>query len=129
MPQIDWLLDTSILVDLFRGSLGAEAWIERLPAGSRFVSVITAAELLAGCRNRTEQRKLDQELRQYTMLLIDNEISQTALGWYKQFHLSGGVCFFDCMIAATAARYNLKIATQNIKHFKNFPDIHAARPY
>ena len=48
-PETPWLLDTSILVDLLRGSKPARDWIDSLSESVRLISVITAAELLAGC--------------------------------------------------------------------------------
>lgn len=60
-----WLLDATILVDLMRGSEPARNWIDSLPEGACTISVITAAELLAGCRNRTEQRTVERELDHY----------------------------------------------------------------
>jgi len=49
---IRWLLGTSILVDLLRGFPAARDWIDSIPQPERAISVITAAELLAGCRNK-----------------------------------------------------------------------------
>ena len=63
MAANNWLLDTSILVDLMRGSKSARDWIVSIPQDARAISVITAAELLAGCRNRAEQRALERELK------------------------------------------------------------------
>ena len=51
------------------------------------------------------------------------------LEWYKNFHLSYGVGFLDCLIAATAYEKNVPIATLNDKHFKQLTDITIIRPY
>lgn len=123
-----WLLDTSILVDLLRGHKPARDWIDSVPAVARSISVITAAELLAGCRNRTEQRAVERELDLYVMIWLAEDTSEMALAWYKRFRLSHGVGFLDCLIAATAARHGLHLATLNLKHFP-FPDLELERPY
>ena len=52
-----WLIDTSIVVDILRGHSPAKDWVDTLPEEGRFVSVVTAAELVAGCRNQAEQRR------------------------------------------------------------------------
>ncbi|MBI3244021.1 MAG: type II toxin-antitoxin system VapC family toxin [Chloroflexi bacterium] len=91
--------------------------------------MITSAELLAGCRNQSEQRRVERELALYSMLWIDEEISKTALGLYRQFHLSHGAGFFDCLIAATAQVHGLQLATLNTRHFAPFPNIEPRRPY
>ncbi len=127
-PETRWLLDTSILVDLLRGSKTARAWIDSLPETMRAISVITAAELEAGCRNRAEQHTVERELELYEIVWLSEDVSQMALELYKQFHLSHSVGFFDCLIATTALRNELRLAALNLKHFP-FPDLKSERPY
>ena len=55
--------------------------------------VVTYFELLAGCRNRREQRIVSREMRNYHLLFLTEDISRTALSWYTRFHLSHGVGF------------------------------------
>jgi len=124
-----WLLDTSILVDILRGYKPTRDWVDSIPPTDRFVSVITAAELLAGCRNQTEQRAVERELALYTMLWLDEGASQAALEWYRRFHLSHGIGFLDCLIAATAVQRGLRLATLNLKHFGPLTNVHAERPH
>lgn len=124
-----WLIDTTILVDVLRGNTSARIWIDALPEDGCAISVITAAELLAGCRNRTEQRTVERELELYEILWITEEISQTALDFYKRYHLSHNVGFLDCLIAATAIVNGLQLATVNLKHFAPFPHLVSERPY
>jgi predicted nucleic acid-binding protein len=97
-----WLLDTSILVDLLRGDRSARIWIDSVPETARIISVVTVAELIAGCRNRAEQRTVERELSLYELAWITDSASQSALDLYKRFHLSHNVGFLDCLIAATA---------------------------
>jgi predicted nucleic acid-binding protein len=124
-----WLLDTSILIDILRGQAVARNWVDSLTWPARAVSVITGAELLAGCRNQREQRAVERELNLYSVVWIDESISQTALDSYKQFHLSHGVGFLDCLIAATALRHGLRLATLNLKHFTMLSGVQVERPY
>ena len=126
--ETPWLLDTSILIDLLRGSKPARDWIDSLSENARLISVITAAELLAGCRNRTEQRAVEREIALYGLVWISEDVAQTALEFYKQFHLSHNVGFLDCLVAATALKNELRLATLNLKHFP-FPDLKSERPY
>lgn len=129
MAETDWLLDTSILVDVLRGYAEARDWIDSIAEDHRFTSVITAAELVAGCRNRAEQRNIDRELKMYTLVWLDEDISQNALDLYRRFYLSHGIGFHDCLIAATAMRRNYRVATLNLKHFRIFLKVKANRPY
>lgn len=116
-------------MDILRGHTEARDWIDSVAEVHRFTSVVTAAELFAGCRNRAEQRKIERELRIYALVWLDEDISQDALDLYRSFHLSHGTGFHDCLIAATAMRHKYRVATLNLKHFKIFSNIRATRPY
>ncbi len=110
MPSISRLVDTSILVDFLRGNQAAKTWLESFPSGELALSVITTAELIAGCRNQAEQNLVEKELAIYPIIWISGAISPTALGWYRQFHLSQGVGFLDCLIGASAHHYGFSYA-------------------
>jgi hypothetical protein len=123
MPVSDYLIETTILVDVFRGKPEAITWVDSVPVQGRWVSVITVFELLAGCRNRREQRVVGEEMRNYHLLLLTEESSRTALSWFERFFLSHGVGFLDSLIAATAVHRDLPIATLNTKHFEPLPGV------
>ncbi len=129
MTDTTHLLDTSIFIDYLRGNETAKAWFGNFSTNELAYSVITAAELLAGCRNRREQDIVEKELALYPMIHISGAISQTALEWYRQLHLRHGVGFLDCLIGASAHHYDLIICTLNDKHFRPFPDLKMERPY
>jgi predicted nucleic acid-binding protein len=129
MADERWLIETSVLVDLLRGETRARRWIDDLPNDARAISVVTAAELLAGCRNRREQRNVEREIELYDLLWIDETISAHALDLYKQFHLSHNIGFLDCLIAATALEHHLTLATLNVKHFHPLLQLQVVCPY
>jgi predicted nucleic acid-binding protein len=129
MPVGSRLLDTTILVDVFRNDPQAIAWVNSLPPQGRSVSVITYFELLAGCRNRREQQVTAREMRTYRLLILSERISRTALSWYRRFFLSHGVGFLDALIGATAVDHGLSLATLNTKHFTPLPGLRVERPY
>ena len=129
MADATRLLDTSIFIDFLRGNETAKVWISDFSTSELAYSVITAAELFAGCRNRREQDIVEKELALYPMIHISGVVSQTALEWYRQFHLSHGIGFLDCLIGASAQHYGLVICTLNDKHFHPLPDVKVERPY
>jgi predicted nucleic acid-binding protein len=120
MADAKWLLDTSVLVDLLRGRQEAREWIDSLDSNARWLSVVTVAELLAGSTNKREERIINRELELYQIEWIDEPTSQRALELYREFRLSHGVGFLDCMIAASAMEKRLLLATLNLKHFAPF---------
>ena len=129
MAEATRLLDTSIFIDFLRGNETTKSWISDFSTSELAYSVITAAELFAGCRNRREQDIVEKELALYPMIHISGVVSQTALEWYRQFHLSHGVGFLDCLIGASAHHYGLAVCTLNDKHFRPLPDVRVERPY
>lgn len=129
MPVHDYLIETTILVDLLRDHTQAITWVNSLPPQARWVSVVTYFELLAGCRNRREQRIVAREMRQYHLLFLTEAISRTALSWYTRFHLSHGIGFLDTLLGATALHHGLTLATLNTKHFTPLPGVQLACPY
>ena len=129
MSQPTRLIDTAILIDYLRGSDVARTWLDQFSPGELIVSVVTAAELLAGCRDRKEQNLIEKELNFYPIVWISCDASQTAWEWYRQYHLSHGVGFLDCLIGASAYSYGVIMSTLNEKHFQPFPDLQLERPY
>jgi len=43
--------------------------------------------------------------------------------------LSHNIGFLDCLIAATAIKNGLSLATLNLKHFAPFSDLQVEKPY
>jgi predicted nucleic acid-binding protein len=129
MAKERWLLDTAVLIDLLRGEIRARNWIDSLAMEARAISVVTAAELLAGARNRREQKNIELEIELYEMLWLDEMICERALELYKRFRLSHNIGFLDCLIAATALEHDLTLATLNLKHFHSLPNLQVIRPY
>lgn len=129
MADDNWLLDTSILVDLLHGRYSAREWIDSLAVEARYISVVTAVELYAGCANKREQQKLARELDLYQIVWLDERMSERALNLYRSLRLSHGVGFLDCLIAATALEKNFVLATLNLKHFKPIAGLVVKRPY
>ena len=128
-PDRRVLIDTSIMVDLFRGLEEAAEWIDSIEGKDRVLSFITVAELIAGCRNKNEQKKIENEFRGYLIIYPDSDGCAKGLEWYRKFHLSHSVGFLDCLIAASAYSNGIPIATLNERHFRQFPGVSTTRPY
>ncbi|HHT9146344.1 MAG TPA: hypothetical protein ACFYD4_11870 [Candidatus Wunengus sp. YC61] len=45
------LIDTPIMIDLLRGIEKSKNWLDGIETENRLISVVTVAELIAGCRN------------------------------------------------------------------------------
>jgi predicted nucleic acid-binding protein len=124
------LLDSSILIDCLRGRSVAVGFVAaRAASGPVPTHVIVAAELLAGARDKREQRLIDSFLRTFSIVSPVKSDGLAALDLYRQYHLSHGVDWPDCQIAATAIRLGVEVFTLNVKHFSAFAGLRVVRGY
>jgi predicted nucleic acid-binding protein len=87
------------------------------------------AELTAGLRDRQEARVFD-ELTAKAKTLIPNEADWTlALHLCRAHAKASGVDWVDCLVAATAVRLDVPVATLNEKHFRVIRGLRVVRPY
>jgi predicted nucleic acid-binding protein len=119
------LLDTDVLIDYLRDCDAAVVYLESLPE-PLLVSAITVAELYSGVREGKERNILDQFMRAFDKIPIDNNIAIKAGLFRRQYGPSHGVGLADALVAATAEVYNAKVVTLNKSHF---PMIKTIVPY
>lgn len=124
------LTDSDILIDAERGVQAAiDFSIAQRGSGGLQVSVVSAMEMIGGCRNGQELAALTQFLGQISVLQISPAISQRAQGWMELFFLSHGLLIADALIAATAIEHQLPLYTKNVRHFQMLPGLTVVRPY
>ncbi len=121
------LLDTNILVDLYRGYEAARTWIATLSAPG--ITRAAVLEVLEGVED-------SQSLRQTLSLLDDFELVELTVSdfdWATRqltmYRLSHNVDAFDCLIAATSYRLQLPLYTRNLKHYTPLLGALAQEPY
>ena len=119
------LLDTTVLVDLSRGSVDAAEFIEaafksEIPL---FISVVSAMELIAGCRNKAEVDKAQKLVADFTLIHLSPIGSAKAYALMLAFNKSHGLTIPDALIAATAITQGLELATDNCVHFEMIPEL------
>lgn len=113
------IIDTDILIDAARKVHEAVDCLEGLEQNSALaISVITQMELLAGCRNKTEQRHIERFLQRFQVLKLTEEISDTALALLGRYRLSHGLAIPDTLIAATAITSKHPLISKNQKDFR-----------
>lgn len=120
------ILDTCILIDVLRGNANATMFVTGLPHRPS-VSAVTQAELTAGVRSKSEDAMLQSMLADFEFVPIDIEIAEQAGLLKRQYGPSHGVDIVDAMVASSAIRAALPLATLNLKHFPMFPGLE--RPY
>ena len=125
----DGVIDSDILIDAMNGIVDAITFLEEQQGTKVQISIVSAMELIAGCRNKTEMRELQKFFQRCTLLPITATISQTAFQLMELFYLSHGLILPDALIAATAMEHNLKLYTRNTRHFRMIPELKVNQPY
>jgi predicted nucleic acid-binding protein len=123
------LTDTDILIDAARGLNAARTFLARQQTAGIRISVVSAMELVRGCRNAAELAQLQQFLQGTNILPVTSAISQTAYKLMTSFFLSHGLLIPDALIAATALEHGLTLYTKNTRDFQMIPALAVVRPY
>lgn len=125
------LLDTTVLIDLSRGKNTAADFVDenRRSQTPLFISVISAMEVIYGCRDKAEVEKAKKLIADFTLLHLSPTDSAKAFELMLTYSKSHNLAVPDALIAATAIIQNLELATDNDRHFKMISDLRVNRPY
>jgi predicted nucleic acid-binding protein len=124
------LTDTDILIDAIRRQPDALTFISaQQQAHGVNISIVSAMELVRGCRNATELAHLQTFLGAVTTLPLSPQASRAAYSLMEAFSLSHGLQIPDALIAATALKRRLVLYTRNIRHFQMIPKLTVIPPY
>lgn len=129
-PPVSGLTDTDILVDALRGvENGVKFLATQHASGGVRISIISAMELVIGCRNSHELTLLQQFLERVQILPLSATISRRSYQLVQSYFLSHGLLIPDALIASTAIEHGLTLYTKNVRHFRMIPDLNVVRPY
>lgn len=113
------LIDTDILIDAGRSINDAVSFLQRTELTDQLlISTITQMELIVGARNKNELRVLEKFLKRFTIVKVNQSISDTAVDLVRQYRLSHGLLIPDAFIAATAIIINEPLATKNRRDYQ-----------
>jgi predicted nucleic acid-binding protein len=113
------LVDTDVLIDAALDVREAVDCLDTLENISVLaVSVITQMELIVGCRNKAELRKMEQFLARFQITPINEQISSTAVELLLKFRLSHGLLIPDALIAATAIALEVDFVSKNQRDYR-----------
>mgnify|MGYP000857998913 CR=1 FL=1 len=118
MESNGFLLDTTILIDLFRGRQEAVVFLDKLSQeNSLFVCPVVVAEIFSGVRPQ-EMSKVEAFFEAMNYCTIDYKTAKRA-GLYKRDFQKKGITLSisDALIAAIAVDYSLILVTRNVRHF------------
>lgn len=110
------LVDTDVLIDYLRDHPDAVAYLDTV-SDRLLISAMTIAELYAGVREGAERVALDDFIRAFEIVQIDNEIAMKGGLYRRDYSKTHGTGIGDAIIAATAELRHADLVTLNRKHF------------
>src|SRR5262249_20310849 len=124
------LLDTNLVVAPLRRFPPAVAYLRTAEQqGMLSLSLPAQMELIIGCRNGVELRRLRVFLERFEIRGLSATIGETAVELLYQYRLSHGLLLADALIAATALADEETLYTKNVRHFQMIPGLPVVRPY
>jgi predicted nucleic acid-binding protein len=117
------MFDSDVLIWASRLDPHAKAFI--LGERNRSASIITLMEVLAGAKSKadlviTRRFFMDLEIR---LIPVDEPISYLATNLIEDHRLVDGFGITDALIAATARETGETLATGNVRHFREIPNL------
>lgn len=109
------IADTNILIELYRRDPAAQAWFST--QSQIGVTSISWLEFIEGARGKAGQVYCLKTLEQFSLEYVTASDQQWLMQQLRQYRLSNGVSFKDCMIASVAYRLQIPIYTKNVKDF------------
>ena len=119
------LLDTSVLIDMFRAKNKTHTFFYQLSKSHNdfSISTITHFEIFRGS-DGVQDIFWTNFFQNISVIPFDIVSSNEATRIYKLLKAQNKmVDLADLLIAATAIAHNLDLATLNIKHFKKIPNL------
>lgn len=124
MTEDGVIVDTSILIEFFKGTEGIAGEVSSLLQGNRLIITgIVLAELLQGMKNIKEELMLDDFLLAVMPLELTTNIWLKAGKLALSLRRKGiSLPLTDVAIAALSIEHNLSIFTLD-KHFEQIPNV------
>jgi predicted nucleic acid-binding protein len=118
------IFDTDVLIDAGRGVDAALEVLARAEeAHTPAISSITLMELIVGCRNKAETRALDRFVGRFSVLPLDEAVTDEGVRLLREYRLSHGLLIPDALIAATAMGYRVPLVSKNQRDYRFIPDL------
>ena len=123
------LLDTDVMVNALRGHVPAVAWLAWVQAIPLGLPGLVAMEIIQGCRNMAEQRRMEKQMRKYPWHWPTLADCQRGYQDFADYRLGHGLGLIDALIGATAVGLGEPLATFNVKHFAVVAGLTTMQPY
>ena len=119
--MVCYLIDTCAIIDLLTGKLSkmARDWLaSNAEVGLTKTSAVVYHELLFGSNTPKTQRIIEDLLRDWTILPVDQTVASRAATIRRLSKAKGEtIGMADALVAATAQLHELKIVTSDLRGF------------
>jgi hypothetical protein len=123
------LVDSDVMIDILRKYTPALDWLKTLSYKDIGIPGLVAMELFQGCRNSSEQQKLEKFLHPYALYWPDRADCGRAFNDYLKYRLSNQMGIIDALIAETAVGLDVNLVTFNQKHYRVVSNLRIVQPY
>jgi len=129
MPE-HLVIETTVLIDYRRQVESAKVVVDKVVRkGAAVVHPVSVAEVLDGALNQRHMLDSVRFLSPFPRLPVKSSDHERTILCMVEHHLSHGIGWPDCLIAATCIRLGLPLVTLNDKHFRAIPGMRVIRPY
>jgi predicted nucleic acid-binding protein len=90
-------VDTDVMIDILRRYTPAVAWLRSRSAEDLALPGLMAMELLQGCRNRAEQRRVERLIRPYRVYWPSHANGERAFQDYAMYYLRHALGILDAL--------------------------------
>ncbi|MFN8512071.1 MAG: PIN domain-containing protein [Chloroflexia bacterium] len=108
------VVDTTVIIHLFRGKSVAHAWLAMQPERLALTS-ITWPEVMYGAPGRAGQADCRAILEQFELLHLTVVDQDWAMRMLETYRLSHGIGVMDCLIASVCHRLQVPLYTHNLR--------------
>ncbi len=119
MEPLDLLLDTSILIKVWRGDADLDGELQPLNCA---VDTTVSLEFLQGAK-KSQLGRADKFLNRFELIPFTPAVSFTAIKLIRKYAHSHGLRMPDSLIAAAAIENKIPLLTLNIRDFEFIKDI------
>lgn len=110
----NYLVDTTVIIEMLRGNVLAKKFLERKPA----ISTVTIVELIQGCKNKRQLTEVEKTCNIFPQVKVDLTISKMAVELMETYFLSHGLLALDAFIAASCIVKKKILVTDNMQDFR-----------
>jgi len=123
------LLDTDVIVDLWRKLPQAIGWLSSISDEDILLPGYVVMELVQGCQSKAQLQMIEQQLLSATVVWPTPETCDEALSTYARLRFSHGVGMLDALVGHLAVALDTPLHTFNQKHYAAIPGLNTIQPY